>query len=329
MILMRVLIVCLLLAGLQLPPFGPGLQSALAQGAAPYPERAVRIVVPFAPGGSVDITTRLIASKLNWTHQAVIENRAGGGSVIGTDVVARSPADGYTLLMTAPPFTTNAALHTKLPYDSLRDFTPVILTAFAPLVVVVNPALPVHSIKELIAYAKTQPRQLSFGSSGNGGPQHLGGELFNAMAGVQLVHVPYKGSGPATTDLLGGHVQLAFGDLLALSPHIKEGKLRPLAVTGPKRSSSLPEIPTVAETLPGYEAMTWYGLLAKAGTPPAVIAALNAEIARVLKLPEVTERLKASGNDVVANSPTEFEAFIKAEIEKVTNLAKVANIRIE
>lgn len=318
--LYRVLTICLLLSG---------SQPALAQNSDAYPERPVRIVVPFAPGGSVDITTRLIASKLQWTQQAIIENRAGAGSVIGTDVVARSPADGYTLLMTAPPFTTNAALHPKLPYNSMRDFTPVILTASAPLVVVVNPALAVHSIKELIEYAKARPRQLSFGSSGNGGPQHLGGELFNAMAGVELVHVPYKGSGPATTDLLGGHVQLAFGDLLALSPYIKDGKLRALAVTGSQRSLSLPELPTVAETVAGYEAMTWYGLLAKAGTPPAIIATLNQEIARVLKLPEVRERLKASGNDVVANTPTEFAAFIEAEIEKVTNLAKVANIKIE
>ena len=318
--LYRALAICLLLSG---------SQPALAQSSDAYPERPVRIVVPFSPGGSVDITTRLIASKLQWTHPAIIENRAGAGSVIGTDVVARSPADGYTLLMTAPPFTTNAALHPKLPYNSMRDFTPVILTASAPLVVVVNPALPVHSIKELIEYAKAHPRQLSFGSSGNGGPQHLGGELFNAMAGVELVHVPYKGSGPATTDLLGGHVQLAFGDLLALSPYIKDGKLRAVAVTGLQRASSLPGIPTVAETVPGYEAMTWYGLLARAGTPPATIATLNAEIARVLKLPEVRERLNASGNDVVANSPTEFAAFIKAEIEKVTDLAKVANIKIE
>ncbi len=308
---------------------GLGMTGVAAQGSASYPDKPVRIVVPFNPGGAVDITTRLIASKLQWPHQVVIDNRGGGGSVIGTDLVARSPADGYTLLMTAPPFTTNAALHAKLPFDSLTAFKPVILTASAPLIVMVHPSLPVNSIKELIDYAKANPKKLSFGSSGNGGPQHLGGELFNSMAGVEILHVPYKGSGPATADLLGGHVQVAFGDLLAALNHIKDGRLRALAVTSARRSSFLPDIPTVAETLPGYETMTWYGLLAPAATPDAVVARLNAYIGAALRLKEVTENLQSKGNEVIAGTPAEFGVFIRNEIDKVKALSKVANIRIE
>lgn len=295
-----------------------------------YPAKAVHIVVPFAAGGGVDITTRLIAEKLPWGNRVIVENRPGGGSVVGTEVVARSAPDGYTLLMTAPPFTTNAALVANLPYDSLRDFAPVTLAASAPLLVMVHPSLPARSIKELIEIAKARPGQLAYGSSGNGGPQHLGGELFKSMSNVDIVHVPYKGSAPAAADLVGGHVQLGFGDLLTVLPYVKAGRLRPLAVTGLQRSSIMPELPTVAESaLPGFEAMTWYGLFARAGTPPAVIATINADFARALKLPEIKDRLAAEGTDVVGNDPATFGAFIQAEIEKVLRLSKIASIRIE
>ena len=303
---------------------------AFAQGGAqPYPNKPVRIVVPFPPGGGVDITTRLIASKLSWGQQVVVENRAGAGSVIGTEVVARSAPDGYTLLMTAPPFTTNAALVPRLPFDPLRDFAPVTLAITSPLIVVVHPSLPVNSIDELIALAKARPGQLSYGSSGNGGPQHLAVEMFKSMAKIDLVHVPYKGSAPLANDLSGGHVLLGFGDPLAMLALVKQGRLRALAVTGSKRLSFMPDLPTVAESLPGYEAGTWTGLLGPAGTPSSVIESLSADIARVLNMPEIKDKLASQGTVVVADGPAAFGRFINSEIEKVRNLAKTADIRIE
>ena len=301
-------------------------------GAQTYPAKTVRMVVPFAAGGGVDVVGRLLAPKLTdaWKQQIVVENRAGGGSVIGTEVVARSAPDGYTLLLTAPPFTTNAALHPKLPYDSLQDFAPVTLVAVAPLIVVLHPSLPVRSIKDLVAVAKARPGQLSYGSSGNGGPQHLAGELFKSMAGVDLVHIPYKGAAPATVDLVGGQVQIGFSNMLTVLTFVKSGRLRPIAVTSAQRTAVIPELPTIAESgFPGYETTSWYGILVRAGTPPAVIATLNADMARALKLPEIRDRLATEGATVVASSPTAFAAFLQAEIERVRKLSTFTVIKLD
>ena len=309
-----------------LSPYSSG---ALAQ---PYPARAVRMVVPFAAGGGTDVVGRMIAQKLTdaWGQQTVVDNRAGGGSVIGTEIVARSAPDGYTVLLTAPPFATNAALLPRLPYDSLQDFAPVILAAMAPLIVVVHPSLPVRSIKELVTVAKARPGQLSYGSSGNGGPQHLAGELFKSMAGVDMVHVPYKGGAPATVDLVGGQVQIGFSSMLTVMTFVKAGRLRPLAVTGPQRSAVMPELQTVAESgFPGYETTTWYGILARAGTPPAIIASLNADIARVLNLRDIKDRLANEGAEIVASSPGAFATFLQTEIARVQKLSKFAVIKLD
>jgi tripartite-type tricarboxylate transporter receptor subunit TctC len=296
-----------------------------------FPTKPVRVVVPFAAGGGTDVIGRMIAQKLSegWGQQVIVENRAGAGSVIGTEVVARSAPDGYTLLLTAPPFTTNAALLPKLSYDALQDFAPVIHAAMAPLLVVVHPSLPVRSIKELVAVAKARPGQLTYGSSGNGGPQHLAGELFRSMAGVNIIHVPYKGGAPATVDLVGGHVEVGFSSMLTVLSFVKSGRLRALAVTGPRRSTILPAVPTIAESgFPGYETTTWYGILARAGTPSAIVTALNADIARALNLPDVKQRLAGEGAEVVGGSPAAFAAFLQKEIERVRKLSRVAEIKL-
>ncbi len=300
--------------------------------AQPYPAKPVRMIVPFAAGGGTDIIARLIAQKVTdaWGQQMVVENRAGGGSVIGTEVVARSAADGYTLLLAAPPFATNAALLPRLPYDSLQDFAPVTLVATAPLIVVVHPSLPVRSIKELVAAARARPGQLSYGTSGNGGPQHLAGELLKSMADIDLLHIPYKGGAPAVVDLVGGQVQLGFASMLTALPFVKAGRLRAIAVTGARRCAILPNLPAVAEAgFPGYETTTWYGILARAGAPPAVIATLNADIARALNLPEVKDRLAGEGAEVVAGTPAAFASFIQTEIARVRKLSKSTVIKLD
>ena len=260
----------------------------------------------------------------------LVENRGGGGSVIGTEVVARSAPDGYVLLLTAFPFTTNAALMPKLPFDSIRDFAPVTLAAAAPLIVVVHPSQPVHSIKDLVALAKSKPGQPSYASSGNGGPQHLAGELFNSMAGVSMTHVPYKGTGALTSDLVGGHVPMSFSSMLAVMSLVKNGQLRAIAVTGSQRSAIAPDLPTVAEAgLKGYEMITWYGVLTRAGTPPAVLNTLSTAIARAVKLPEIRDKLAAEGAETIGSTPAAFAAFIKAEIERMQALGKTTEIKLE
>jgi tripartite-type tricarboxylate transporter receptor subunit TctC len=297
-----------------------------------FPERAVRVVVPFAAGGGTDILARLIALKLSddWGRNVVVDNRPGGGSVIGSELVARSTPDGYTLLLTANPHTSNPALVSNLPYDTLRDFAPVTMLASAPLLLVVHPSLPVRSVQELIAYAKARPQALSYASSGNGGPQHLAGELFKHMARVEIVHVPYKGGAPATTDLLGGQVQLAFSGLLTVLPHVKAGKLRALGVTSAKRLDSNPEFPTIAESgVPGFEVTTWYGVLAPQGTSHAVVTRIQSAMARALATPEVKERLSRDGLQAIASTPEAFGVFIQKEIAKVKELVRTAGIKAD
>ncbi|MBI2510119.1 MAG: tripartite tricarboxylate transporter substrate binding protein, partial [Betaproteobacteria bacterium] len=262
----------------------PSLALVGPAGAQIYPVKPVRIVVPFAPGGPNDILARLIGQKLTeaWNQQVIVENRAGGGTVIGTEIVARSPPDGHTLLMVSTSHATNTILLRKLPFDTLRDLAPVILVASSANVLVTHPSLPAKSVKELIAIAKARPDQVAYGSGGNGTSTHLAGAMLSLMGGVRRTRVPCKGAGPATVSLLSGEISLMFGTILSSIPHIKAGRMRALAASGARRSSAMPEVPTVAETLPGFEAAAWYGVSASGGTPKEVIAKLNQEIARVL-----------------------------------------------
>jgi len=304
--------------------------AAGAQGTA-YPAKPVRIVVPSSPGGGTDILARVLAQKLSESQgqQFVVENRPGAGQVIGIEAVARSAPDGYTLLMAASAIVINEVLYAKPPYDTLRDFVPVTLGASLPNILVVHPALPVKSVRELIALAKARPGQLNYSSAGSGTSPHLSMELFRLMAGITLTHVPYKGTGPATVDLVAGQVQLSMPNVLTALPQIKGGKLRGLGVTSAKRATGLPDIPAIAETLPGYEAIQWYGLLAPAGTPREIVNKVQAETARILVLPEVKARLAADGADAVGNRPEEFAAYIRTEIAKWGKVAKAGGIKLE
>jgi tripartite-type tricarboxylate transporter receptor subunit TctC len=258
----------------------------------------------------------------------VVDNRPGGGSVIGSELVARSTPDGYTLLLTANPHTSNPALLAKLPYDTVRDFSAVTMLAQAPLLLVVHPSVPARSVGDLVAYAKTRASPLTYASSGNGGPQHLAGELFKQMTGVQLLHVPYKGTAPATTDLLAGQVHAAFSSVLTVLAHTKSGKLRALALSSAQRSEAYPEIPTVSESgVRGFEMTTWYGVLAPGATPRAVIAKIHADLARALASPDMKERFARDGLHAVASKPDEYAVFISREIDKVKSLARTAGLK--
>jgi tripartite-type tricarboxylate transporter receptor subunit TctC len=308
------------------------ITSALAAGAQAqsFPSKTVRLVVPFAAGGSTDIVGRILAQKLNemWGQPVIVDNRAGGSTVIGTDIVAKAPPDGHTLLITPAPFTIVPSLAKKLPYDPRRDFEPITLINTTPLVVVVHPGVPAKSIKELVALAKAKPGALNFGSSGSGGSNHLAGELFNAMAGVKMVHVPYKGNAPALIDLVGGHVDLVFNGLTSALPLIKSGKLRPLGVTSLKRAGALPEAPTLDEQgLKGFQAVAWNGLTAPARTPREVIAKINADVLKVVRSPELVEKLKSEGSDPVGSSVPDYAAFLRDEIEKWAKVIKFANVK--
>lgn len=298
-----------------------------------YPAKPIRIVVPFAPGGPTDILGRMVAQLLTegLDQQVVVENRAGAGGTIGTDAVAKSAGDGYTLLMgTNSPLAINAAL-VKLPYDPLSDLTPIVYVGSAPLVLVVHPSLPAKSVSELISLLKAKPEGYSFASSGNGTPQHLSGELFKTLAGVSLVHIPYKGSGPLITDLLGGQVQMSFDSILPLLPHIRAGKLRALAQTRSVRSSLLPDTPTMLEAgLAGFETYGWFGVVAPANTPKPIVDRLNAVIARGLSAPQAQQRLAELGVDPApASSPVEFGRFMKSEIDKWAKIVKASGAKAD
>lgn len=295
-----------------------------------YPSKAVRLIVPFAAGGSTDIIGRTLAQKLNelWGQPVVVDNRPGGSTVIGTDIVAKSAPDGHTLLVTPAPFTIVPSLLAKLPYDPHKDFEPITLINTTPLVVVVNPSVPAKTVKELIALAKSKPGMLNFGSSGSGGSNHLAGELFNAMAGVKMVHIPYKGNAPALSDLVGGHVDLVFNGLTSALPLIKSGKLRALAVTSLKRAGALSHMPTLDESgLKGFQAVAWNGLTAPARTPKEVINKLNADVLKVIKSPELAERLRSEGSDPVGSTVEQYSGFLQDEIAKWTKVIKFAGIK--
>jgi len=298
-----------------------------------YPAKPIRLVVPFPPGGATDILARDVAQKLTeaWGQQVIVDNRPGAGGNIGSELVAKSAPDGYTLEMgTVGTHAINASLYAKMPYDHVKDFAPVILVAGVPNVLVVNPAVPANSVAELIEYAKANPGKLNFASSGNGTSIHLSGELFKVMAGVQMTHVPYKGSAPALQDLLGGQVQLMFDNLPPSLPQIKAGKLRALAVTSVARAPALPDVPTMAEAgLPGYEASSWFGVLAPAGTPPAIVAKLNSEIAKWLATPEAKEKLSKQGANAAGGTPEDFAKHIAAETTKWAKVVKDSGAKID
>lgn len=299
-----------------------------------YPSKPVKIVVPYAPGGPNDIVARLLAEKLTTStgQTFLVENRPGGGSNIGAEAVAKSPADGYTLLVAATSHSINMTLFPKesLKYDLLKDFAPVSLLMTGPLVLVTNPATPVKNVKEFVALAKAKSGKLSFGSSGNGASTHLAGEMLNAAAGIQTIHVPYKGSGPALTDLMGGQIDFMVDTMISAMPFVTSGKLRALATTGKTRSPALPDVPTLAEQgYPGFEAVAWIGLLAPAKTPPEVVAKLNAEVKKVLDQTEVKGRLSVQGFNAEWQKPDVFGAYMGREIQKWGAIVRKANVKVE
>ena len=303
--------------------------TALAQE---YPAKPIRVVVPFPPGGGSDLMARTVMQKLGESLGAtmIIDNRGGAGGSIGSDIVAKSPADGYTLLIISGAHAINPSLYPKLPYDSVRDFAPVTMFTSGPGLLVVHPSVPAKTVKEFIALAKSRPGQLNYASAGIGTPPHLAGELFKTMAGVDIVHVPYKGNGPAYTDLIGGHVSVMFPTIPTAIPHVRAGKLRALAVTTRSRTPIAPELPPISESgVPGYDVSSWYGLLAPAGTPAAVVSRLQREIAKVLRSPDVGEKLTAQGLDLVGSTPDAFAAVIKSEIMKWAKVVKASGARAD
>ena len=306
-----------------------GCCSAAAHGQS-FPVKPVRLIVPFAPGGSTDIVARVLGQKLNemWGQPVLVDNRAGGSTVIGTEIVAKAPPDGHTLLVTPAPFTIVPSLVPKLPYDPHKDFEPITLINTTPLVVVVHPGVPAKSIKELVALAKAKPGALNYGSSGSGGSNHLAGELFNAMANVKMVHVPYKGNAPALTDLVGGHVDVVFNGLTSALPFIKSGKLRALGMTSLNRSATLPQVPTLDEAgLKGFQAVAWNGLTAPARTPKNVVDRINADVLKVVRAPELVEKLRTEGSDPVGSSVDAYAKFLRDEIAKWNKVIRFANIK--
>ena len=299
--------------------------TAHAQDAQQYPAKPVRFVVGFAPGGFTDLMARLLAGRLSetWGQQVVADNRPGGGSIIATDIVAKAPADGYTLLMMTDNHVTNPTLFKTLPYNSEKHFAPVTLAALAPFMLLVHPSLPVKSVKDLIALAKARPGQLTFGSGGIGGPGHLAGEMLNSLAGVKMVHVPYKGGALAMNDLLAGQVQLYFGNVPTSLPYVKSGRVKALAVTTAKRAPVAPEYPTVAEAgVPGFELSPFYGVITRAGTPPDILAKLNRDMVSILRNPAMQERISSLGGVPIGNSQAEFAAFLKTEAVKWGRLVR-------
>ncbi len=311
------------------------LAMAIAAGVAAaqtYPTKPIRIVVPWPPGGGTDLVARTVAQKMNETlgQTAVVDNRAGANGIIGADLAAKAPADGYTVLITIASHAINPTLYPKLPYDTLADLAPVSLLAEYSFVITVHPSMPAKTIKEFIAIARSRPGQLSYASSGNGSGPHLGMELFMSMAGINMVHVPYKGAGQAMTDLVSGQVQVFLNNFLAGMPMIKAGKLRALAVTSGKRSSAAPELPTVVEAgVPGYVVTGWYGMFVPAATPAPVVATLHAATVKALRSKDVSERLSNEAAEIVASTPPQFAEFLKAEIAKWAGVIRKAKIRLE
>jgi tripartite-type tricarboxylate transporter receptor subunit TctC len=305
------------------------LGCAASAWAAAYPAKPVRMIVPFAPGGGTDVVGRLIGQKLEdlWGVPVVFDNRPGAGSTVGTAMTAKATPDGYTLGATSMSLAINATLYRTLPYDAFRDLAPVILTARAPNVLVVNPSVPAHTVKELIAYAKANPGKLNFSSSGTGGVSHLSAEVFRAAAGIDMVHIPYRGAGPAMTALIGGETQIMMATTPVALPQMKANRLRAIAISSRQRSPLAPGLPTIAEAgFPGFETDTWYGLLAPAGTPAAIIQRVNADTVRVLALPDMKIALEQQGAQPAGGTPEEFRRFIQSEIEKWGKAIRAAKV---
>ena len=305
---------------------------AIAAGQA-YPERPIRIVVPFSAGGSADVFARAVGNKMSeaWGQQVVIDNRAGSGGVIGTEIAAAAPRDGYTLMMgNTANMAINPALYRKLPFDVVRDFAPITLVAAAPYVMVVPTSLGVSNTREFLALARAKPGQMNYASLGSGSASHLTGELLQSMAGIKLVHVPYKTLGTVLTDLISGQVQIFFLGMVSAQSQIKGGRLRAIGVTGPKRSPAVPDLPTVAESgVPGYDVVAWYGLFAPAGTPRPIVLKVNAEVKRIVELPDLRDRLSAEGAEVNASTPEQFAAYLKTEMVKWARVVQASGARTE
>jgi tripartite-type tricarboxylate transporter receptor subunit TctC len=303
---------------------------AIAQ---PFPSKPARMIVPYPPGGSADILARAIGAKVGegLGQPVVIDNRPGAGTIIGTEATAKSAPDGYTFMLgTVSSHAINPALNARLPFDPVKDFTPLSLVASIPFAMIVHPSVPARSVQEFVALAKSKPGQLNYSSAGNGTSNHLAGELLKSMAGVDLVHVPYKGSAPALNDLIAGQVSLMFDLVLTAAPHIKSGAVRGLAVTGTQRSAVLPELPTVAETgLPGYEVSAWFGIFAPAGVPQPVAKRLNAEFVKVMQQPDLKQRLASLGADPLTSTPEEFSTYLRSEIDKWAKVVKASGMKVD
>ncbi|MGE5525430.1 MAG: Bug family tripartite tricarboxylate transporter substrate binding protein [Rhodospirillaceae bacterium] len=325
---MRVVSLCSALAVAML---GGAIPDGRCADTGPYPTRPIRFIVPLAPGGSVDIAARSLAVELSSSlgHQVVVDNRSGGGGNIGAELAARAAPDGYTMVMgSSSNFAVNPSLYRNLPFDPIRDFEPVSLVSLAPNTLVVHPALPAQNVKELVALAKAKPGTLNFASSGTGGSPHLAGELFKMVTQTDITHIPYKGTGQALGDLVAGQVQMSFGTVLALLPHIKAGKLRSLAVTVRKRVAALPDVPTMAESgYPAVETTAWNGVLVPAKTPRFVIQRLNIDIVRILSTPDVRQRFEAQGAEAAPTTAAEFGRFIRHEIDKWRTVVKAAGLK--
>ena len=298
-----------------------------------FPSKPVKLVIPFPPGGSLDAVGRAIADKLTqmWGQSVVVDNKPGAGGNIGADFVAKSAPDGYTVVMGAlSTHAVNPSLYPKMPYDAVKDFAPISLVAITPNVLVVNPSLPVNSVKDLIAYAKANPGKLSFGSGSNGSAGHLAGELFKVDTGTDMVHIPFKGGAPALQALLAGDTQLMFDNLANSMQQVKAGKLKALAVTTEKRSALVPDLPTMAESgVPGFDISTWFGIMAPAGTPPDVIARWNTDLVKVLNSPDMRERMTAQGAEAAPDTPAEFSAFIARELAKYARIVKASGAKVD
>jgi tripartite-type tricarboxylate transporter receptor subunit TctC len=302
---------------------------AFAEG---YPSKPIRIIVPYTPGGFNDTLARTLGQKLNekWGQPVVVDNRPGGGTTIGTGLAAKAPADGHTLLVVSFAFGVNPSLYAQLPYDTQRDFAPVVLAAGTPNIVVVNPQLPVKSVRDLIALARSKPGKLNYATAGNGSSNHLSMEMFKRMTGVDIVHVPYKGSSPAVTDLIGGQVDVMFDNVPNVLQHIKAGKLRGLAVSSRERSPFAPDLPTVAEAgVPGFDVSVWFGVVVPSGTPKDVVSRLNAEINRILKLPGVVELFHKQGVEPLGGTPDAFAAFLRDQTTKWAKVVKDSGAKAE
>lgn len=297
-----------------------------------YPSKPVKIVVSFSPGGTTDILARFLAQKLGEAmgQPFVVENKPGAGGILGNDFVVKSPPDGHTFLMgSASNLVVAPGMYKNMPYDAKKDLIPVAQAAAGPFVIVVNPQVPAKTFPELIALAKADPGKITFATSGNGTSLHLAGELINAMAGIKMSHIPYKGTGPAMLDTISGHVNMTLSDMVPFVPHIQAGKLRPLAQTTAQRSKLLPDLPTVAETLPGYDATSWYGLMAPAGTPPVIVQRVNQELSKILQQPDVRTRYAQLGVEAVSMTPSEFGQYINREMEKWAEVIAKSGAKVE